>query len=62
MITADMLTDEQIRGLLKANPSNAQILKVCTCALGLSRGGLTAQRRARRRCADLLNARAAEAK
>ncbi len=58
-VNAATLTDEQIRELIKAHPSDAKILKAATCALGLSRGGIAAAKRARARCAEILNAKAA---
>ncbi|HEY6116428.1 MAG TPA: hypothetical protein VI172_10750 [Candidatus Dormibacteraeota bacterium] len=49
------LTDEMIRPLL--NDGDSKIVKAARCALGMSRGGATAQRRARSRVALILSMR-----
>jgi hypothetical protein len=55
-VTAETVTDEQIRALLDA--FDPRVVKAARCALGLSRGGVTAQKRARARIAAAINARA----
>lgn len=54
-VTAETVTDEQIRALL--SDSDPRVVKAARCALGLSRGGESAQSRARNRCAAIIHDR-----
>jgi len=56
-LTAATITDEQIRELRRDNPDDRRVQKACRAALGESRGGGMAERNARVRCAEILNAR-----
>lgn len=58
MITAETITDAQLRELRASYRPDDRMFKICSCALGLTRGGATATKRARARCAKILNARA----
>jgi hypothetical protein len=57
MLTADTITDEQIRELL-ANPNNdLDFDSACRTALGPLTWGAWTRESARARCAEILNAR-----
>ena len=58
MLSVDTITDERIRELSASYRPEDRMFKICRCALGLTRGGSTATRRARARCAAIHNARA----
>ena len=60
--TADSITDEQIRTLWESTVAlkvmslrDHKIAKACRAALGISRGGATAMRNARRFLAEILS-------
>lgn len=56
-ITADTITDEQIRELRGESPP-LPLLALCSQALAPERDGCTRRYHARARCAELINARA----
>lgn len=61
MLTADTITDAQIRDLRGDSPS-LPLLKFCAEALAPERPGCTRRYHARAQCAEILNARAKESK
>lgn len=62
MITADTITDEQIRELREDTRNTGEIVMNCDIALGVHTPWRPAKEAARARCAEIINARAKEAK
>ena len=61
-LTADTITDEQIKGLLRDLPTNHHARQWCVDAVSWSASHPHRRRNARQQCAEILAARAKEAK